>query len=62
MSTEEHVLGIINLLTSLGGMWVSVHHSFIILEHVFMLLLHGFADKKVCLILWLNKPAFLSAL
>ena len=24
---EEHVLGIINLLTSLGGLWVSFHHG-----------------------------------
>ena len=25
-----------------------------------MLLLHGFAAKQACLILWLSKPAFLS--
>ena len=30
---REHVLGITNLLSSLGSMWVSCHHSFIVWGH-----------------------------
>ena len=49
--TEEHVLGVINLLTSLGRMWVSFHHCFIVLGHV---------SCSYCMVLLLGKPAFLS--
>ena len=31
---REHILGIINVLSSLGRTWVSCHHSFIVLGHV----------------------------
>ena len=31
---REHVLGIINLLSSLGRIWVSCHDCFIVLGHV----------------------------
>ena len=31
---KEHVLGVIHLLSSLGRMWVSCHHCFIVLGHV----------------------------
>ena len=31
---REHVLGVINLPSSLGRMWVSCHHCFIVLGHV----------------------------
>ena len=58
--TEEHVLGIINLLSLLGRMWVSFHHCFVVLVVCLMLLLHGFVAKQACLVLLLSKPAFLS--
>ena len=35
---REQVLGVINLLSSLGGIWIS-YYCFIVLRHVFMLLL-----------------------
>ena len=42
---REHVLGIINSLSSLGWMWVSCHHCFIVLGHIlgfcYMVLLLG---------------------
>ena len=46
---REHVLGIINLLSSLGRMWGSCHHCFIIWGHV----------SCFCLmVLLLSKPAW----
>ena len=46
---REHVLGVINLLSSLGRMWVSGPHGFIVLGHV-----SGFC----CMVLLLSKPAW----
>ena len=55
---EEHGLGIINLLSSLGGMWVSCHQLYY-LGACLLLLLHGFFfAKKAHLVLWISKPAF----
>ena len=48
---SEHVLGVINLLSSLGRMWVSCHHCFIVWGHVLCF---------SCMVLLLSKPAFLS--
>ena len=45
---EEHVLGIIILLSSLGRMWVSFHYCFIWEEAYLILLLHGFVVKQTC--------------
>ena len=53
---RENVLGIINLLSSLGMMWVSCHHCFIVWGHVpcfccMILLLSkllGFVIKQTC--------------
>ena len=53
------MLGIVNLLSSLGRICVSCH-CFYCLGARLMLLLHGFVAKQACLALWLNKPAFLS--
>ena len=49
MCAKEHVLGIINLLSSLGRMRVLVHHYFIVLGVCLMLL---------WLVLLLSKPAW----
>ena len=57
---RECILGIINLLSSLGGMWVSCVHCFIVLGACLMLPLPGFVAKQAGLVLWLSKPAFLS--
>ena len=48
-----------NLLSSLGRLWVSCHHCFIVLGHVscfyrVVLLI----IKQACSVLWLSKPAF----
>ena len=48
---EEHVLGIINLLSSLGRMWISFHYCFIVWGHAWCF---------CCMVLLLSKPAFLS--
>ena len=56
----EHVLGVINLLNSLGRMWNSFHHCFIVWGAHLVLLLYGFVAKQASLVLWLSKPAFLS--
>ena len=46
---REHVLGIINLLSSPGGIWVSCHHWFVIWGHVSCI---------YCMALLLSKPAW----
>ena len=46
---KEYVLGIINLLRSLGRMWVSCHHCFIVWGHVLCF---------SCMVLLLSKPAW----
>ena len=56
---REHIPGIMNLLNSLGRMWVSPHRCPIVLGRL-VLLLHGFVAKHVCLVLWLSKATFLS--
>ena len=57
----EHILGITSLLSSLGGMWVSRHHCFIVWAHTCLMLpLCDSVAKQACLVLWLSKPAFLS--
>ena len=48
---KEHVLEVINLLSSLDWMWISCHHCFIVLRHVSCLCF---------MVLWLSKPVFLS--
>jgi len=49
--SRGYVLGIINLLSALGRMWVSCHHCFIVWGHV----------TCFCgMVLWLSKHAFLS--
>ena len=48
---EEACPGVLNLLNSMGKMWVSCHHYFIVLGHV-----SGFC----CMVLLLSKSAFLS--
>ena len=48
---REHILGVISLLSSLGRMWVSCHHFFIVWGHV---------SCFCCTVLLLSKPAFLS--
>ena len=54
--TEEHVLGVINLLNSLDKMWVSRYHCFIVWWHVSgfccMVLLLGFVVKQTCFLEW----------
>ena len=45
---REHVVGLINLLSSLDRMWVSCHHCFIVLEPVLCF---------CCTVLLLSKPA-----
>ena len=61
---NEHlsILGIINLLSSLGRMWVSCPHEtmFYCFEVCLVLLLCSFVAKQACLILWLSKHGFLS--
>ena len=47
---REHSLEIINLLSSLGRMWVSCHHCFIAWGHV---------SRFCCMVLLLSKPAWL---
>ena len=56
---EEHSLGIINFLSSLGKMWVSCLQLYY-LGACLMLLLHGFFAKQAHLVLWVSKPAFSS--
>ena len=66
---RERVLGIINLLSSMGRIWVSCHHRFIVggggmscasvAWWVFFVFFFFFA-KQACLVLWLSKSAFLS--
>ena len=46
---REHVPGIINLLSSLGRLWVSCHHCFIVWGHV---------SCFCCMVLLLSKPAW----
>ena len=58
---RDHVLGIINLLSSLVRMWVFCHHCFIASGAGLMLLSRGFFfAKQACLVLWLSKLALLS--
>lgn len=45
---EKHVLGIVNLLTSLGRTWGLIPPSF---EACLTLLLHGFVAKQFCFLL-----------
>ena len=52
---RQYVRGIINLLSSLCSMWVSMFHCF---GGCLVLLLCGFVAKEACLLLWLSKPAF----
>ena len=47
--TQERVLGIINLLSSLGRMWVSGRHCLIVWGHV---------SCSCCIVLLLSKPAW----
>ena len=47
----EPAWGVINLLSSLGGMWVSCQHCFIVWG-MSVLLSHGFIAKQACLVLW----------
>ena len=56
---REYVLGIINLLSSLGRIWVSCHHCFIALVHVPCFRCIVFVAKPACLVLW-SRTAFLS--
>ena len=53
---REHVLGIINLLSSLSRMWGLHHHCFIVWG---ARLLHSCAVIQACLVLWLSKPVLL---
>ena len=46
---REHVLGIINLLTSMCRTWVSFHHCFIVWGH---------AACFCCMVLLLSEPAW----
>ena len=46
---REHVLGIINLLSSLGRIWFSCHHCFTVWGHVLCF---------CCMVLLLGKPAW----
>ena len=48
---REHLLGITNLLSSLGKMWVSCHQCVNVLGHV---------SCSCCMVLWLSKPTILS--
>ena len=49
---REHVLGIMNLLSSLGRIWVSCHHCCIVWGHVFCF---------CCMVLLLSKPPWFCA-
>ena len=49
---REHVPGVVNLPSSLGRVWAHVT-IFDCLGVCLMLLLHYFASKQVCLVLWL---------
>ena len=55
MCTEKHVLGITHWLTSLGRIWASFYHCFIVWGAFLMLLLHGFVAKRACLLLLLSR-------
>ena len=46
---REHILGIMNLLSSLGRMWVSCHHCFIV---------WGYVLCSCCMVLFLGKLAW----
>ena len=49
---REHVLGIINLVSSLGRMWVSCHHCFIACSMSVASI--AWFCYQACLVLWLN--------
>ena len=49
---KEHVLGITNVLSSLGKMWVSCQHRFTVRGACLLLLRHGVVAKQACLVLW----------
>ena len=55
----EHVLVVINFLSSLGRTELIPPLFYCLGAHL-MLLLHGFVAKQTSLVLWLSKPAFLS--
>ena len=60
---REHVLGIINLLSSMGRIRVSFHNHFIGGGHVSCfccIFFFFFFAKQACLVLWLSKSSFLS--
>ena len=57
---REHVLGIIDLLSSLGRMWGSCHHCFIAAGYVPCFSCMALLLSKPAWVLWLRKPAFLS--
>ena len=48
-----------NLLGSMGRMWVSCHHCFIVVR-MSCAFVYGFVAKQDCLVLRLSKTAFLS--
>ena len=57
---REHIRGVINLLSSLGRMWVSWHHCFVVLGHVSCFCCMIFFSLSMPAVLWLSKHAFLS--
>ena len=60
LHAEECVLGLIHLLSSLGRMWVSWHHCFVVLGHVSCFCCMIFFSLSMPAVLWLSKHAFLS--
>ena len=56
----EHVLGIINFTELTGQEGGLTPPLFYCLGAYRVLLWHAFVAKQACLVLWLNKPAFLS--
>ena len=46
---KDEIINFINLLSLLGGMWVSYHHCFIVV---------GYTSCFYCMILLLSKPAW----
>lgn len=54
---REHVLGLINLLSSLAGCGPHATLSYCVRAGP-GLLLNGFVAKPACLVLWLSNPAF----
>ena len=48
LEAREHVLGVTNSQSSLGKIWASCHHSFVLWGHVSCFCLYCFVAKQTC--------------